>query len=75
MSCPSRSRIPIRDREVRRFRFVVVAGLVFFAGFAFSFGLEAIAVVFAAFFVAFRFADFLTNFELGALFRAMIRAF
>jgi hypothetical protein len=73
VSCPSRSRIPIRDREVRRFRFVVFAGWAFFAGFDSIFALEAIAVVFVDFFAGFRFVDFLVCFELRIFFRAIIR--
>jgi hypothetical protein len=65
--------MPIREREDRRFRFVVFAGWAFFAGFVFIFALEAIAVVFVEFFAGFRFVDFLICFELGTFFLAIMR--
>jgi hypothetical protein len=64
--------MPIREREDRRLGLIVFAGLAFFAGFASIFELAANTFVFVDFFVAFRLVDFLTCFELGTLFLAII---
>jgi hypothetical protein len=65
--------MPIREREDRRFRFVVFAGLDVFANFAFMFALVANAIVLVDFLAGFRFVDFLICFELGTFFLAIIR--